>query len=249
MKKRLMLRDLTELAWQSWRWRRPVRSAFLIWILLVAVPSAGLAQLPPAEINLKALFAAVGRMHNIDADLLEAMAEVESGGDPQSVSPKGALGLMQLMPGTASEFSVADPFDPVSSVLGAAKFLDYLRSRIGKSLDLQGLPDLLAAYNAGPKAVEKYGGVPPYQETRHYVQRVLTRYTDAIAARGPAAVQSIRWAAGSGTDRERVVLLNAGDRDQSLLNQLTAIRNARRQFVARMGVDGETAAPRPRRQP
>jgi len=214
------------------------------------MPAAVLAQLPPAGTNLRALFAAVGRMHNIDADLLAAMADVESGGNPESVSPKGALGLMQLMPGTASEFSVPDPFDPVSNVLGAADFLDYLRARIGKSLDLQGLPDLLAAYNAGPKAVEKYGGVPPYQETRHYVQRVLTRYSDAIAARAPSAAQLPLRAPSSGMAREQVVFLSAGDRDQSLLDQLTAIRHARGQFVARMRIDSsEIAGPVRKRRP
>jgi len=219
-------------------------------MLLAAMPAAVLAQLPPAGTNLRALFAAVGRMHNIDADLLAAMADVESGGNPESVSPKGALGLMQLMPGTASEFSVPDPFDPVSNVLGAADFLDYLRARIGKSLDLQGLPDLLAAYNAGPQAVEKYGGVPPYQETRHYVQRVLTRYSDAIAARAPSAAQLPLRAPSSGMAREQVVFLSAGDRDQSLLDQLTAIRHARGQFVARMRIDSsEIAGPVRKRRP
>ena len=76
-----------------------------------------------------------------------------------------------------------DPFDPVSNVLGAADFIDYLRTRIGRSLDLQGVDDLLAAYNAGPNAVEKYGGVPPYDETQVYVQRVeqlRDRYKKAL---------------------------------------------------------------------
>jgi soluble lytic murein transglycosylase-like protein len=109
-------------------------------------------------------------MHNIDPELLEAMAEVESGGDPLSVSPKGALGLMQLMPATASAFSVLNPFNPVANVRGAADFLDYLRNRFANNPNLQGLPALLAAYNAGPGAVEKYGSIPPYAETNRYVQ-------------------------------------------------------------------------------
>ena len=117
-------------------------------------------------------------MHNIDPDLLEAMAEVESGGDSQSVSPMGALGLMQLMPATANAFSVLDPFNPAANVMGAADFLDYLRNRLAHSLNLQGLPALLAAYNAGPGTVEKYGGVPPYTETQKYVRRVIERYAN-----------------------------------------------------------------------
>jgi soluble lytic murein transglycosylase-like protein len=72
-------------------------------------------------------------MHNIDPDLLEAMAEVESAGDSLSVSPKGALGLMQLMPTTASAFSVLYPFNSVANVMGAADFLDYLRNRLAKN--------------------------------------------------------------------------------------------------------------------
>src|SRR6266446_9599485 len=84
-------------------------------ILVIVLTSAGAAQFIPSQPNLNDLFAAVGRMHNIDPELLEAMAEVESGGDPLSVSPKGALGLMQLMPATARAFSVLNPFNPVAN--------------------------------------------------------------------------------------------------------------------------------------
>src|SRR5690348_15155801 len=91
-----------------------VQKSALPILLLVLTPAVAAAQSIPGQPDLKALFAIVGRMHNIDAGLLEAIAEVESGGDPLSVSPKGALGLMQLMPSTASAFSVLDPFDPVA---------------------------------------------------------------------------------------------------------------------------------------
>ena len=150
-------------------------------LLMLLAPAAALAE--PGQPNLKALFEVVGRTHNIDADLLAAMAEVESGGNPLSVSPKGAIGLMQLMPATATEFSVLDPFDPVANVIGAANFIDYLRNRFSDNLKLQGLPALLAAYNAGPGAVEKYGGIPPYAETHKYVQRVIARYASDRSAR------------------------------------------------------------------
>ena len=120
-------------------------------------------------------------MHNIDPALLEAIAEVESRGDSQSVSPKGALGLMQLMPVTANAFSVLDPLNPVANVMGAANFLDYLRNRLANNLNLQSLPALLAAYNAGPGAVEKYGGIPPYAETHNYVRRVIERYANGLS--------------------------------------------------------------------
>ena len=189
----------------------------------------------PGHPDLKALFAIVGRMHNIDADLLEAMAEVESGGDPLSVSPKGALGLMQLMPATASAFSVLDPFDPVANVMGAADFLDYLRKRFANNLNLQGLPALLAAYNAGPSAVEKYDGIPPYAETHKYVRRVIERYTNDLGAQAAAAPvlilgpkpYVIQLGPGSYAMQPEPVLISA-DSDGSVLNQLAAIRRIAR---------------------
>jgi soluble lytic murein transglycosylase-like protein len=164
-----------------------VQKSALPILLIFSMPAAVAAHSIPGQSNLKALFAAVGRMHNIDPDLLEAMAEVESGGDSLSVSHKGALGLMQLMPTTASAFSVLDPFNPVANVMGAADFLDYLRNRLAQTPNLQGLPALLAAYNAGPGAVEKYGGMPPYAETHKYVRRVIEQYTNDLRAQAAVA--------------------------------------------------------------
>src|ERR1700685_1806926 len=166
---------------------RQLSQAVLRILLIVLAPAVAAAQSISSQPKLGALFAVVGRTHDIDPELLEAMAEVESGGDPLSVSPKGALGLMQLMPATASAFSVLDPFDPVANVMGAADFLDYLRKRFANNLNLQGLPALLAAYNAGPSAVEKYDGVPPYAETSRYVRRVIERYTDDLSAQAAVA--------------------------------------------------------------
>jgi hypothetical protein len=195
-------------------------------LLLIFLPSA-VAAAQSYHPDLKALFAIVGRMHNIDADLLEAMAEVESGGDPLSVSPKGALGLMQLMPATASAFSVLDPFDPVANVMGAADFIDYLRKRFANNLNLQGLPALLAAYNAGPGAVEKYDGIPPYAETHRYVRRVIERYTNKFNAQtavAPVLILGpkpyvIQLGAGSYTPQPEPVLIG-GDGDGSVASQL-----------------------------
>ncbi len=152
-------------------------------VLILLLPGSVVAQGLAGQPNLKALFEVVGRAHDIDAGLLAAIAEVESGGNPLSISPKGAAGLMQLMPATATEFSVLDPFDPAANVIGAANFLAYLRNRFAGNLKLQGLPTLLAAYNAGPGAVEKYGGIPPYAETHKYVQRVIARYASNRSAR------------------------------------------------------------------
>ena len=211
-------------------------------ILLIFLTAVGAAAHPiPGQPNMTVVFAIVGRMHNIDPDLLEAMAEVESGGDPWSVSPRGALGLMQLMPATAGAFSVLDPFNPVSNVIGAADFLDYLRNRLVNNLNLQGLPVLLAAYNAGPGAVEKYGGVPPYAETRKYVQRVIESYANDLSTQtavAPVLILGprpyvIQLRPGSAMQAEPVLISVNGD--SSVLNQFAPIRRMREHFVAGMG--------------
>ena len=216
-------------------------------ILLILVTSAGAAADSVSDQpNLKAIFAVVGRMHNIDPELLEAMAGVESSGNSLSVSPKGALGLMQLMPATAGAFSVLDPFNPVSNVIGAADFLDYLRNRLVNNLNLQGLPVLLAAYNAGPGAVEKYGGVPPYAETRKYVQRVIEQYANDLSTQtavAPVLILGprpyvIQLRPGSAMQAEPVLI--SVDSESSVLNRLAPMGRVREHFVAGMG----TGAPR-----
>jgi len=98
--------------------------------------------------------------------LLSALVKNESGGNPEAVSPAGAIGLTQLMPGTAEGLGV-DPYDPEQNLLGGARYLRQQFDRFG-SWDLA-----LAAYNAGPGAVEKYNGIPPYEETQSYVANVL----------------------------------------------------------------------------
>ncbi len=124
----------------------------------------------------RALMGAVGAMYRIDPDLLAAIAVAESAGRADAVSPRGAIGLMQLMPATLQKFRVDDPYDPIDSALGAARFIDFIRLRQAATLADGSLADLLAAYNAGESAVERYGGVPPYDETREYVRRVLWLY-------------------------------------------------------------------------
>jgi hypothetical protein len=124
------------------------------------------------------VFRAAAELYSIDPDLLAAIASVESGGNSAAVSPKGAQGLMQLMPATADRFRVLDPFDPVSNTLGAVRFISFLRqyrTAHGDGAPLS-LPEMLAAYNAGEGAVDKYNGIPPYPETQQYVRRVLIAY-------------------------------------------------------------------------
>lgn len=109
--------------------------------------------------------------HQVDPQLVRAVMTAESGGNPQAKSPVGAIGLMQLMPGTAKSLGVADPFDPKQNLEGGAKYLSELTTKYG-------LEKGVAAYNAGPGAVEKYDGVPPYPETQHYVKKVLSLYNE-----------------------------------------------------------------------
>ena len=119
------------------------------------------------------LFEEAGAEHGVSPRLLAAVAKQESGFDPRAVSPAGAQGLMQLMPGTADGLGVRDPFDPAQAVDGAAKLLRTLIDRFG------GTELALAAYNAGPGAVLRYGGIPPYPETQAYVRSVLSEVVAA----------------------------------------------------------------------
>jgi soluble lytic murein transglycosylase-like protein len=108
---------------------------------------------------------------SLDPKLVRAMIQVESGYNHRARSQKGAMGLMQLMPATASLYRVEDPYDPDENVRGGTRYLRYLVDRFPGRLDLA-----VAAYNAGPAAVQRYGGVPPYRETKDYVSRVLALY-------------------------------------------------------------------------
>ena len=112
------------------------------------------------------LFAQAGARHGIDPNVLAAVAKVESGGNASAVSPAGAKGLMQFMPGTARGMGI-DPLDPAQAVDGAARLLTQLQGRLG-SLELA-----LAGYNAGEGAVRRHGGIPPYSETQQYVSKIM----------------------------------------------------------------------------
>jgi soluble lytic murein transglycosylase-like protein len=103
----------------------------------------------------------------IDANLFAALISAESGWNPSAVSPKGAIGLTQLMPDTARSLGVTNPYDPIENMRGGARYLRRMLDEFG-SIELA-----LAAYNAGPGAVRRYGGVPPYAETQAYVRRIL----------------------------------------------------------------------------
>lgn len=116
--------------------------------------------------------------HNVDVDLLASIVKAESGGNTRAVSRAGARGLMQLMPATASDLGVEDSFKPDQNVRGGSSYIDALLVRYHENLALA-----LAAYNAGPAAVDRYHGIPPYAETRAYVARVIHEFNRRVLAR------------------------------------------------------------------
>jgi soluble lytic murein transglycosylase-like protein len=120
--------------------------------------------------------------YRLDPDLVNSVIKAESGFNVRAVSPKGAQGLMQLMPGTAAELGVPNAFDPEANVEGGTKYLRELLERYDFDLI-----KALAAYNAGPQRVEQFGGVPPYYETRAYVARVVRDFNKKKAAQEKAS--------------------------------------------------------------
>jgi len=118
--------------------------------------------------ELDAIFDAAGRKYNLSPDLLKAVAKVESTFRTNATSPAGAMGIMQLMPGTAKYLGVDDPFDPTQNIMGGARYLREQLDRFDGDIKLA-----LAAYNAGWPTVQRHGGIPPFKETQAYVQRVL----------------------------------------------------------------------------
>jgi Transglycosylase SLT domain len=136
-----------------------------------APPSRGITEPKLTDADVHELISKAGASHNLDVDLLASVVRAESGGNIHAVSRTGAQGLMQLMPGTAAELGVADSFRADQNINGGTAYLDALLVRYHENLALA-----LAAYNAGPAAVDKYHGVPPYRETRIYVARVIREF-------------------------------------------------------------------------
>jgi soluble lytic murein transglycosylase-like protein len=126
---------------------------------------------PAAATGLAGTLLASARQHGLDPLLVKAVILAESAGRPRARSPKGAMGLMQLMPATARRFGVADPDDPAQNVAGGTRYLRWLLDRYGGDVALA-----LAGYNAGEGAVDRHGGIPPYRETQNYVRTVRSTH-------------------------------------------------------------------------
>jgi len=150
--------------------RRPLSGPYQVVRAPRGLSRASRTRSGPPPRTYDALIARASHAHGIPAALVKAVIHAESAFDPRAVSPKGAMGLMQLMPDTARSLGVAQPFRAEENVLGGTRYLRELHDRYGS------WTFTLAAYNAGPTAVDRYRGVPPYAETREYVRRVLSYY-------------------------------------------------------------------------
>ena len=156
-------------------------------------PAPDLPVAAPSAASVHEHIARAGVATGIDPDFIHSVVKAESGYNPAAVSPKGAQGLMQLMPSTASRLGVSNSLDPAANVDGGSRYLRELLVRYNG--DAQ---KALAAYNAGPERVEKYNGVPPYRETRGYVARVINDFNRRkLAASSPKSEQTQKASANS----------------------------------------------------
>jgi len=153
----------------------------------LSAPAARQTPRTPQEMN--EVINAVSSRHHLDPDLINSVIHAESGFNPRAVSRKGAQGLMQLMPQTASQLGVANAFDPGANVEGGTKYLRELLERYNFDLI-----KALAAYNAGPQRVEQFHGVPPYYETQAYVARIIRDFNrKKLAERKAAALKTASY--------------------------------------------------------
>ena len=170
-------------------------SSHAVWVVKVDMRTGKLVRTlvaPPkpagTDADVRSLVAQAAKSFDVNPLLVDSVIEVESNYNPFAVSPKGAQGLMQLMPKTAANLGVGNSFAPNENVNGGTAYLDALLKKYHDNLALA-----LAAYNAGPAAVDRWHGIPPYHETRVYVARVIREFNRRYAARMAAQKQ------GSGT--------------------------------------------------
>lgn len=137
------------------------------------VRAAGDKSSPTGDYTL--LIDAASKKYNISSNIIKAVIKAESGFNTTAISKTGAMGLMQLMPGTAAALGVKDAFDPRENIDGGVRYLKNMLSEFGGNLELA-----LAAYNAGPNSVKKYGGIPPYEETQNYVRGIMSSLKNKV---------------------------------------------------------------------
>lgn len=155
-----------------------------------SVQNTGTKKLSAGTASMDRIFEQAAERYGVDANLLKAIGKAESGFNSSVVSSAGAIGVMQLMPGTAKSLGVSNPYDATQNIMGGAKYISQLLNKYDGNVKLA-----LAAYNAGPGNVAKYGGIPPFKETQNYVNRVLG-YAGSQVSAGNRTVS----AAGTGTD-------------------------------------------------
>jgi hypothetical protein len=158
-------------------------------------PARPAAAPPPVDLN--QVVSSAGAQYKLDPDLLNSVIHAESGFNVRARSPKGAQGLMQLMPSTANALGVNNAFDPAQNVDGGSKYLRELLERYNFDL-----VKALAAYNAGPQRVEQYHGVPPFRETRAYVARIIKEYNRKIDAQEKAEALAKKQAAPQSANKQ-----------------------------------------------
>ena len=170
-----------------------LHTAILLLVVSISVSTLFSASIP--QTKYRTLIRDLSSKYGVPEDLVHSIIIAESNYNPNAVSKKGALGLMQLMPETAKEYGVLDPLVPEDNIDAGIKYIKKLIDLYNGDVKL-----ILAAYNAGPSAVEKYGGVPPFQETQEYIQRVRKNFVDPVIRQHKVYTFT--------DDRGRIVLTN-----------------------------------------
>ncbi len=167
--------------------------------------NTGASRISTGTASMDRIFEQAAKRYHVDANLLKAIGKAESGFDPSVVSSAGAIGVMQLMPGTARSLGVRNPYDAQQNIMGGAKYISQLLKKYDGNVQLA-----LAGYNAGPGNVAKYGGIPPFQETKNYVNRVLKYMGQQVSPGSQTVVTGT-----NGTDQNSSLLQNAASADST----------------------------------